>query len=187
MTKKKITKEQIDTMLFWYTVYDGNYNKVGNHVGRNRKVVRDIALKHNFVTKAHLMRDRVNEHLFGVSNPAQSRFLKMCLALMDPEAGLLEEANAYVMNKRRVSTRFRHMGDVVTVLKHVEETMVHLTGEKNIRQRTLQEISKNTSTEYKLTVANLLDELNEEDSAALRKALIQKERSKIIEGTATIT
>ncbi len=183
MPKKKITEEQVDDMLFWYTVYNGNYAKVGTHVGRNRKVVRDIALKHNFATKAHLMRDKVNEHLYGASNPAQARMLKMGLSLMDTEERLLEEVNAYVSNKRRTSTRFRHMGDAIAVLKHVEDAIVNLTGERNIRGRTLEEVSKNTSTEYKLTVEKLLKELPEGERAGVLKELVEKERDEIIEGT----
>ncbi len=187
MVKKKITEEQIDDMLFWYTVYHGNYAKVGTHVGRNRKVVRDIALKHNFATKAHLMQDKVNEHLFGVSDPAQARMLKMGLALMDTDEHLLEEVNAYVTNKRRVSTRFRHMGDAITVLKYVEESIGNLTGERNIRGRTLKEIDKNTAPGYKLTVEKLLLELPEGEREEVKKALVEKQRENIIEGVATIT
>ncbi len=184
MTKKRISEEQVDEMLFWYTFYDGNYGKVGTKVGRNRKVVRDIALKHNFKTKSHLMRNQVNKHFYGVDNPALARTLKMGLALMNTEELLLEEVHAYVSNKRRVSTRFRHMGDVVTVLKHVEDTMVHVTGEPNIRGRTLEEIDKHTAPEHKLTVENILDELSDEEKIEVRQRIIDNQREQIIQGKA---
>lgn len=182
MTKKKITEEQINEMLFWYTFHDGNYNKVGTQVGRNRKVVRDIALQHNFATKAHLLRDKVNEHFYGVSNPVQARIIKMGLLLMDTEESLLQEVHAYVTNKRRVNTRFRHMGDVVTVLKHVEDTMINITKEPDVRGRTLEEIDKHTAPEYKLTVENILNELPEEEREEVKRRIIDKQKNNIIEG-----
>ncbi len=183
MTKKKITEEQIDEMLFWYVFHDGNYSKVGTQVGRNRKVVRDIALAHNFITKAHLLRDKVNEHFYGVSNPVQARLLKMGLLLMDTEELLLQEVHAYVSNKRRVNTRFRHMGDVVTVLKHVEETMVTATGERDIRGRTTSEIDKHTAPQHKITIENILDELdNDDEREEIKQRIIDKQRDNIIKG-----
>lgn len=182
MSKKKITSDLIDTMLFWYTVYDGNCSKVGNIVGRNRKVVRDIALKHNFATKSHLMRDKVNQHFYGVSDPAKARFLHMGLLFMDSEQKLLEEVSAYIHGKRRVNSKFRHIGDAIAVLNHVETAIINLTGERNIRGRTLEEIGKNTDTSYTLTVDKLLLELPEEDREEVKQKLIDRQRDEILEG-----
>ena len=77
------------------------------------------------------------------------------------------------------------MGDAITVLKYVEESVTNLTGERNIRGRTLEEIDKNTATEYKLTVEKLLLELPEGERAEVLRDLVEKERMTIIEGTVT--
>ena len=118
--RKPFTQGDLDVLLFWYTVYNGNYGqttkKFNEVTGQNRsyKVILEVTKRHNFATLAHVMRDQVNKRFYESDTPGMGRILKLSADLMDIDEDLIRHCKRYLMGDSK--SKIENVSELIRVL-----------------------------------------------------------------------
>ena len=186
MRKNPVTPEERQMMLFWWTVYGGNYNKTAKKVSeltgikRSRKVVFETAKRHNFATLSHDVRDQVNKQFYGDSSPGVSRLMKMVMDLMELDEALLSHAKNYIMGGVG-RTNINNMSEALNVIKHVTSDLSNITGKVDIKSDSFASILESTKPEISISVNKELDELDENERADVVGEIIDIQTARILD------
>lgn len=183
--KIPVTAEERQIMLFWWTVYGGNLNKtalkVSEIVGfkRDRKVVFEIAKKHNFATLSHIVRDQVNKTYYGDSSPGMNRMMKMAMDLMEMDEEIISHIKNYLVGGQGRS-KITSFAEAINGLKYVTSDLENLTGKKGIKNN-FEDMAEQTQPEISISVAKVLDELDDEAKEKVIGEIIDVQTARILD------
>ena len=187
LRKKKrvpVSDEERQLMLFWYTIYEGNYNKAAKKVSeetgisRSRKVLFEVAKRHNFATLSHIVRDEVNRRFYGAETPGMGRMLKLTADLMEIDEDLLRQAKLFIQGRR---AKIEDIDQLLKVVKHVTQDISNITGDKDIKRSAFSEISKREKPKIGLTIDQITKDMSEEDKADVLGEVVESEISTLLE------
>ncbi len=112
--RTKLTEDEVNQMLVWWVALDKNASAVGRKTGHAAKVVIDIAKRENFDAKAPLVQDKVNEMMYGTSNPNMVRVLSTGLDLLQINSMLIEAAKLSLQGKNKI--KFKSPRELIDVI-----------------------------------------------------------------------
>ena len=183
--KIPVTDKERDLMLFYFTVYEGNYNKVAKIVSqetgipRSRKVVYETAKRNNFATLSHVVRDQVNKKFFGTDTPGMGRIMKITSDVLEIEEEMLRQAKLYINGMR--STKVDNIDQVMRVLKHVTSDLMNITGDKNIKESAFYKMSDNQKNKIGLTIDEITRDMSPEERADLLGEVAENQITTILD------
>lgn len=195
--KPSLSQEEKDHMLMWWVYYDGNSQLVADKMTEfrgkrtSRKVVWSTAKTENFDAKAPMLKARVDQFIQEENNtglqpvtPQEIHFTEVGLDLLSIDAVIIKQAKRFVQGDKRSNTPFKNMGEVITSLKFVSETIKGLTGKDvdEIRDEALTDVTKGLSKQITGDLVDLLDELPEDQ----RKRIVARYRKQVIEGSISL-
>lgn len=180
----RVSPEERQMMLFWYTALNGNYSAVAKKVSsltgipRGRKTVMDIAKKHNFATYSHVVRDKVNKEYFGDDTPGMGRILKMAADLLEGDEELLDHALRYL--RRQENTRVESVTEAIKVFQYVEKSMGNITGSSDPKKEGFRKIQEREGPAIDMTLQQILEELPEKERQDVLQDIVEQQLDKIM-------
>jgi len=190
---KPLTGDEIEHMLFWWVALSGNSNKVAQKMTEyrgkktSRKVVWQIAQKHDFDAKAPILKAKVDAVLAKQSStdlaPRTSQEIHLTevgLDLLSIDRAIIKQSKRFMLGDKRSNTPFRNVGEVISALKYVAETVPGLMGQNTNEMRDSALVSAEVNITQDFT--ELLNQLEPEQ----RDRIISRYRDKVIEGTVSI-
>lgn len=187
MANVRVPQEEINDMLFWYVVFDGNCYKVAKKIRelyknkRSRKVVRDIATRERFDLKKHIVRDKVNEYLYGSTDVGLSRAVELALDLMEIDEAIMKDAKSFAQSKGKKPTMFKNAGEMLAAVKQVTDDLKNLGNIKDPKAAAYQQVHQSQAPILDVSFRDLLEQLPEEEAENLKKSIATREREKILE------
>lgn len=184
--KIPVSPEERQLMLWWWTVYGGNYNKTAKKVSeitgieRSRKVVFEIAKRHNFRTMSHIVRDQVNKQLSADATPGMNRMMKLVMDLMEIDEELLSQAKTYLIGGDG-KTKFTNVNEVLGALKYVTSDLENITGKKGIKSGSFEDTAAANKPEISISVQKILSELPEDERDEVVGEIIDIQTNKILD------
>jgi hypothetical protein len=193
----KFSQDLIDRMLVWWVQFDGNNQTIADEVSKyrgkktSRKTVREIAIRENFVAKAPMLKARVDEAIQSKYNTGldpltaeQIHFTELGVNLLTIDISIINQAKRFIQGDKRSNTPFKNMGEVISSLKFVFDTIPGMIGQndKDIRRYALHDIADTISARVAGDLVDLLEDLPEDQS----KRILARVRKKAIEGSLTI-
>lgn len=185
----RVAQEEKEIMLFWYTALEGNISavrkkmKAETGIDRTRKVIKQVALRENFDTKAHLVRDKVNEYFYGTSNPWMTRSIKMGLDMLEIDEAILGHVKDFFKGnneKKRFKGPFSSSAEALAAYKQVLSDISALTNEKDPKKKAFDTMAENEKPILDVNFKTLMDELPEEEQEELKDSLVLEQRNKLL-------
>lgn len=183
--KIPVTAEERQIMLWWWTVFGGNYNKTAKKVSevtgiqRSRKVVFEVAKKYNFQTLSHIVRDQVNKEYYGDSSPGMTRMMKMAMDLMEMDEEILAQAKTFLKGGNG-KCEIQNFTELLNGLKYVTADFENITGKKGIKKNGFEDMAEQAKPEVAISVKQILKELSEEDRMMVTGAMVDEQHARIL-------
>lgn len=182
---KPVNSEERNRMLFWYTVFDGNYNKTAKRISeetghkRSAKVVMDTARKFNFATLSHVVRDEVNKRFYGTDTPGMGRIMKMTADLLEIDEEILVHCKRFMKGDR--TTKITDVKELLSATKQVLEELKNISGIKGIKDAAFHDLAAKTRPDITLTADQILGNLDEDERAEVLSEVVESQMTTILE------
>ena len=183
--KIKVTEEERMIMLFWYTVFNGNYSQTAKRVSdemgyqRSRKVVMDTAKRWNFATLAHVVRDEVNKRFYGSDTPGMGRITKMTADLLEIDEDLLIHCKRYLRGDSKA--KIENISELLRVVNHVAKEVTNITGVSDVKKNAFAQISETMRESVGIGVDDVLQGLNEKGREEVVGRIVEQQITTILE------
>ena len=183
--RKPVSYNERMRMLFWYTVFNGNYSKTALKVSeetgikRHRKVVLDTAKRHNFATLSHVVRDEVNKQFYGSNTPGMGRIMKLAADLMEIDEDILVQCKRFFMGAGK--SKIASVTEALRAIKHVTTDLENISGIKDIKNAAFHDLSEKTKPDIGLTMKQVLADLDPKEKHAILGAVVTQQIDTIVE------
>lgn len=186
MRRIPVNEEERQIMLFYYTLYEGNYSRTAKAttkktgIPRSRKVVLETAKKYNFATLSHVLRDRVNKEFYGNDTPGMGRMLKLGADLVEIDEELLMQVKKYLgLGVGR--SKIQNIKELLDVVKHVGAELSKITGDHDLKNSVLNKISQTEGPKMDLTIEEILRDMDPDQKADVLGQVIENQMNVILE------
>ena len=179
-----VSEKEREIMLFWYTVFDGNFNRIANKVSaitgikRSRKVVMEVSQRFNFNVQAHVVRDQVNKKFYGDTTPGMSRIMKQVIDMLEIDENLLKHGKRFLQGDSQA--KVKNITELLNVLKHVKEDAKNLTGIKDIKNTAFNQMSERIEPAISYTIDEIMRDMDANEKADLLGEVVESQVQKIL-------
>lgn len=189
--KMPVQEEERQLMLFWYTVYEGNYNRVAKKVSeltgipRSRKVVFDIAKRNNFATLSHVVRDEVNKKFYDTDTPGMGRIMKLTADMMEINEDLVRQCKLWINDNKH--SKIVSLDQLLKVMQHVFKDLENVSGEKNLKGSAFHKLAEQEKMGIGLTIDQVLKDMSPDEQADLLGEVVEQQIDVILENKGETT
>lgn len=188
----RFTEEEKREILFWWVFYNENSNRTAQEVSvkmnRNisRKTIWQMAVRENFRMKAPFVKSAVDAFRKKYSDeeiktPETIQLTEMGVNMLEIDWMIVKQSKDFIAGSKRSTTPFKTVSEMVNALRFVQENVVSLIGETNIRKNAWDHTKEVEGGDIHDSAEIMLNELNRTE----RQEIVNKIEKRIISGDIT--